>query len=97
MFPTGIIVPHTTLTSHIFQLEDGFIQYRWDCGSGVGVVRIRDSRVSDGEWHTVKVSRRGRNTKLGLDDAHVAEGSSPAGSDVINLYRDSTRSVIQRS
>lgn len=65
---------------YLLQIEDGFIQYRWDSGSGVGIVRIRELRVSDGEWHMVKVSRRGRNTKLGLDDQFMKK-SGPLPSD----------------
>jgi len=67
------------------QLEDGFVQYRFDCGSGAGSVRVDTAPVSDGYWHTVAVERIGRNVRLVVDDMYTAEGSGPGANDVLNL------------
>lgn len=67
------------------------MQYRWDCGSGTGIVRVNSARVADGKWHSLKVSRRSRHVRVTVDDTHIAEGDSPAGSDVVNLYKNAMR------
>ncbi|VDN45005.1 unnamed protein product, partial [Gongylonema pulchrum] len=72
-------------------IEKRHVQYRWNCGTGVGIVRVSHQTVNDGKWHSLKISRRSRHVKLVLDEMYEAEGDSPAGSDVINLYRDSMR------
>ena len=64
------------------------MEYRWDCGSGPGTAQIAHVRVDDGNWHTVKIVRRGRHARLTLDDSHHAEATSAHGSDVVNLYRN---------
>ncbi|KHN75381.1 Cadherin-4, partial [Toxocara canis] len=72
-------------------IERGEAQYRWDCGSGIGVVRVNNARVVDGKWHGIKVSRGSRHIKVTVDDTHTAEGDSPTGSDVIKLYKNAMR------
>uniref|UniRef100_A0A914UQL5 Uncharacterized protein n=1 Tax=Plectus sambesii TaxID=2011161 RepID=A0A914UQL5_9BILA len=70
---------------HALELHGGYLEYRWDCGAGPGAAKLLDARVSDGKWHTVKISRRGRHSKLTLDDTFTVEGESPVGNDVVNL------------
>ncbi|KAI6243858.1 hypothetical protein M3Y99_00051100 [Aphelenchoides fujianensis] len=70
---------------HSLLIVDGHLEYRFDSGSGTGTVALPHVRVDNGQWHELKVFRRGRQAKLSVD-GHEAEGSSPPGSDVINLY-----------
>ncbi|KAI6227030.1 hypothetical protein M3Y95_00683900 [Aphelenchoides besseyi] len=70
---------------HTLLIVDGHLKYQFDSGSGVGVVSLTNVRVDDGLWHELKVTRRGRQAKLSLN-GYENEGSSPSGSDVINLY-----------
>ncbi|KAL4002923.1 Cadherin domain family protein [Acanthocheilonema viteae] len=72
-------------------IEKRYVQYRWNCGTGPGLVRISQQTVSDGKWHSLKVSRRSRHVKLVLDGIYEKEGDSPQGSDVVNLYRQAIR------
>ncbi|KAI6191303.1 hypothetical protein M3Y97_00214000 [Aphelenchoides bicaudatus] len=74
---------------HSILIENGYVEYRWNCGTGMGQVKIPHIRVDDGQWHTLKIMRRGRQVKLMLD-SHQAEGASPPGSDVVNLYSQAT-------
>ncbi|CAG9538889.1 unnamed protein product [Cercopithifilaria johnstoni] len=76
---------------HIIEIEKRYVQYRWNCGTGPGVVRINQQMVTDGKWHSLKVSRRSRHVKLVLDGIYEKEGDSPQGSDVVNLYRQAIR------
>lgn len=75
---------------HEIQIFKGSVEYRWDCGSGEGITRLSNVRVDDGAWHELKVSRRGRQTTLVLDGIYTAEGTSPPGTDVINLFQQAT-------
>jgi hypothetical protein len=74
---------------HSILIEEGFVEYRWDCGTGIGRAKISHIRVDDGQFHNLKIVRRGRQVKLILDN-HQAEAASPPGSDVVNLYEQAT-------
>ena len=75
-------------TLRSLQIVDGFVQHRFDCGSGEGLVRS-DVRVNDGLWHRVSVERNSRKAKLTIDDQHVSEGLAPIGNTVLNLDHNS--------
>lgn len=75
---------------HEIKISKGLVEYRWDCGSGEGSTRLLTVRVNDGAWHELKISRRGRKTTMILDGIHTVEGTSPPGSDVINLFQQAT-------
>lgn len=83
---------------HLLRIVDGRMQYEWDCGTGLGMVRIgggaTSPRVDDGHWHRIRVLRIGRLAKLWLDGRHRAEGTSPPGSDVLNLFSHSTMLIL---
>uniref|UniRef100_A0A914HYR1 Uncharacterized protein n=1 Tax=Globodera rostochiensis TaxID=31243 RepID=A0A914HYR1_GLORO len=84
MFGKGLN-DHQTL-----RIEDGMIQYSWNCGTGEGIVKIGAVRVDNGQWHQIRILRIGRLSRLTLDDKFRAEGTSPAGSDVLNLFVHAT-------
>lgn len=66
------------------QIEDGTIQYRFDCGSGPGVVRVDRVLINDGNWHTVVVERISKSVRV-IVDGVIGEGSGPGTNDVLNL------------
>ncbi|XP_042145867.1 fat-like cadherin-related tumor suppressor homolog isoform X2 [Ixodes scapularis] len=69
----------------ILEVVSGCVQYRFDCGSGEGVVRVEQVRVSDGAWHEVTLERRGNFARLSVDRRHEASGAAPGVHDVLNL------------
>ena len=69
----------------IEQIEDNLVQYRFDCGSGAGIVRVSGHFVNDGRWHSIKVERRGQHAEVLLDGKYSAESSAPGTNDVLNL------------
>lgn len=78
---------------HTLRIQDGHVQYEWDCGSGKGLVQLGQPRVDNGNWHRLRVHRMGRLAKLTLENdgkQHKSEGTSPPGSDVLNLFAHST-------
>lgn len=61
------------------------VQYRFDCGSGEGLVRVAGVSVSDGLWHDVRLERHGNTAEITVDDTHRSQGAAPGVNDVINL------------
>ncbi|XP_063239987.1 LOW QUALITY PROTEIN: fat-like cadherin-related tumor suppressor homolog [Bacillus rossius redtenbacheri] len=70
---------------NILEVVNGVVQYRFDLGSGEGVVRVGSVYVSDGAWHEVCVERDGNGARVAVDGRHVAHGSAPGASSVLNL------------
>ncbi|XP_069039939.1 agrin isoform X5 [Lepisosteus oculatus] len=68
-------------------LASGFVELRFNTGSGTGVLTSR-VRVELGKWHQVVVTRNRRSAMLSVDsEAHVT-GESPPGTDGLNLDTD---------
>ena len=67
------------------QLVDGMVQYRFDCGSGEGLIRADTTPINDGYWHSVAVERNSRNVKIIIDGHIKGEGTAPGTNDVLNL------------
>uniref|UniRef100_A0A0P6FGP9 Agrin n=1 Tax=Daphnia magna TaxID=35525 RepID=A0A0P6FGP9_9CRUS len=65
-------------------LIGGRVQFRWDLGSGAGIVTSPD-RVKLFNWHRVLVSRRGKEASIRLDDGATSEGRSLGPLSELNL------------
>uniref|UniRef100_A0A8C4X261 Heparan sulfate proteoglycan 2 n=1 Tax=Eptatretus burgeri TaxID=7764 RepID=A0A8C4X261_EPTBU len=65
-------------------LADGFVEFRYDLGSGLAVLRSVDI-VRPGVWHRVHASRAGRNGALRIDDGPTTRGQSPGQALGLNL------------
>lgn len=70
------------------QVVNGAVQYRFDLGSGEGIVRVSSVYVSDGRWHEIRLERDKHSARLTVDNIHVAHGSAPGISDILNLQND---------
>ncbi|KAG5848309.1 hypothetical protein ANANG_G00097130 [Anguilla anguilla] len=51
----------------ILEIVNGRLQYKFDCGSGPGIVSVHSTQVNDGEWHSVTLEVDGNYAKLVLD------------------------------
>jgi laminin alpha 3/5 len=60
-------------------LLEGKVHYSWDCGSGRASI-VSNSNYSDGQWHKVTFSRKGRNGILRIDDGREEYTGASAGS-----------------
>lgn len=69
----------------ILELEGGELRYRWDLGSGEGLVAVTSLRVDDGHWHHVNLERFGNTAEVTVDGRHRGQGASPGSSDLLNL------------
>ncbi len=78
-------------------MVNGAVQYRFDCGSGEGLVRVSSIRIDDGQWHKLTVERRGNTAEVTIDGKARAESSAPGTNDLLNLDRyDSCFSQVQQ-
>ncbi|XP_028312232.1 protocadherin Fat 1a isoform X3 [Gouania willdenowi] len=69
----------------ILEIVNGCLQYKFDCGSGPGLVSVHSSQVNDGEWHSVSLEVDGNYAKLVLDRVHAASGMAPGTLRTLNL------------
>lgn len=70
---------------NILEVVNGVIQYRFDLGSGEGLISVTSIYVADGQWHDVKLERDGNSARLMVDGKHVAQGNAPGVNGVLNL------------
>ncbi|XP_048119302.1 protocadherin Fat 1a isoform X8 [Alosa alosa] len=69
----------------ILEIVNGRLQYKFDCGSGAGLVSVHSTQVNDGEWHSVTLEVDGNYAKLVLDRVHAASGTAPGTLRTLNL------------
>lgn len=60
------------------------MQFRFELGSGEGIVRVTSVAVNDGHWHEIRLERMGNRAQLTVDGTHVAQGVSPEPADILN-------------
>ena len=69
----------------ILEIVNGKLQYRFNFGSGEGVVTLDERTVSDGAWYAVQLERHGNSAELSLDGKWRAQGAAPGLNDILNL------------
>ncbi|XP_018591317.2 protocadherin Fat 1a isoform X3 [Scleropages formosus] len=69
----------------ILEIVNGRLQYKFDCGSGPGMVSVHSAQVNDGEWHSVSLEVDGNYARLMLDRLHAASGTAPGTLRTLNL------------
>ncbi|XP_053315030.1 protocadherin Fat 1 [Spea bombifrons] len=69
----------------ILEIQGGKLQYKFDCGSGPGIVSVQSIHVNDGQWHTVSLEVDGNYARLVLDRVHTASGTAPGTLRTLNL------------
>lgn len=88
-YPTGnLMFASGRVDYNILEIVNGAIQYRFDLGTGEGLVRVSSVYVSDGRWHEVRLERDRNSARLTVDGKHVAHGSAPGVSDILNLQEE---------
>ncbi|XP_046380464.2 protocadherin Fat 1-like isoform X3 [Haliotis rufescens] len=71
----------------VLEITDGKLQYKFDCGSGEGLVTIPVA-VNDGTWHKINVERNGRIAEMELDMEYKAMSTAPGTNEILNLNTD---------
>ncbi|KNC25725.1 putative Fat-like cadherin-related tumor suppressor [Lucilia cuprina] len=70
---------------NIIEILNGALQYRFDLGSGEGLVVVSSVNISDGAWHTIKLERILNTAKVVVDSKHFSQGSAPGVNIILNL------------
>ncbi|XP_044007072.1 fat-like cadherin-related tumor suppressor homolog isoform X2 [Aphidius gifuensis] len=87
--PTGnLMYASGKIDYNILEIVNGAAQYKFDLGSGEGLVRVNSVYISDGQWHEIQLERDNNNARLTVDGKHVAHGSAPGINDILNLQSD---------
>ncbi|XP_008068333.1 pikachurin isoform X3 [Carlito syrichta] len=68
-------------------MAEGHVEFRFDCGSGTGVLRSEDP-ITLGHWHELHVSRTAKNGILQVDKQKVVEGMAEGGFTQIKCNTD---------
>ncbi|KAK4302799.1 hypothetical protein Pmani_025146 [Petrolisthes manimaculis] len=71
----------------VLEVAGGHVQYRWDCGSGEGLVRVSTVRVNNDQWHFINLTREGTISTLSVN-GEVSSGAAPGANDVLNIDSD---------
>ncbi|XP_025063474.1 protocadherin Fat 1 isoform X5 [Alligator sinensis] len=69
----------------ILEINHGRLQYKFDCGSGPGIVSVQSIQINDGQWHSVSLEVDGNYARLVLDRVHTASGTAPGTLRTLNL------------
>ncbi|XP_046644672.1 fat-like cadherin-related tumor suppressor homolog isoform X5 [Daphnia pulicaria] len=84
--PTGnVMFASGRIDYSILEIVNGEVQYRFDCGSGEGLVRVTGLNVNDGAWHDIRLERHGRVAELTVDGSYRSQGEAPGVNDILNL------------
>ncbi|XP_063862581.1 fat-like cadherin-related tumor suppressor homolog isoform X4 [Scylla paramamosain] len=67
----------------VLEVAGGHVQYRWDCGSGEGLVRVSTVTVNNDKWHFINLTREGTISTLSVD-GEVSLGAAPGANDILN-------------
>ncbi|CAL4064237.1 unnamed protein product, partial [Meganyctiphanes norvegica] len=86
LHPSGnIMFTSGRIDYSILEVSGGEVRYRWDLGSGEGLVAVTSLHIDDGQWHHIALERFGGTSEVVVDGHHRAVGSSPGSSDLLNL------------
>uniref|UniRef100_F6T585 FAT atypical cadherin 1 n=1 Tax=Ornithorhynchus anatinus TaxID=9258 RepID=F6T585_ORNAN len=81
----GVIMYAQGTDYSILEVHHGRLQYRFDCGSGPGIVSVQSAQLDDGQWHAVSLDVAGNHARLVLDRVHSASGTAPGNLKTLNL------------
>lgn len=70
------------------QVVDGYLQFRFNLGSGVAIARQTTIQVNDDKTHTVTIERKENTVTLVIDDSYVARATSPGESNTLDVKND---------
>ncbi|XP_031426399.1 pikachurin isoform X2 [Clupea harengus] len=76
--PDGTLLYSDDIGSRDFlsiNLVDGFVEFRFDCGSGATVIRSEEA-IGMSSWHEVRVSRTAKSGILQVDNQRPTEGKA---------------------
>ncbi|XP_051952065.1 pikachurin-like isoform X1 [Xyrauchen texanus] len=85
-YPDGMLLYTDDAASRDFlsiSLVGGYVEFRFDCGSGATVIRSEEAVTMD-TWHELRVSRTAKNGILQVDNQRPVEGMTEGAFTQIN-------------
>lgn len=73
---------------YLLQVVDGYLQFRFNLGSGEAIARQTTIQVNDDKTHTVTIERKEQTVTLVIDDSYVARATSPGESNTLDIKND---------
>lgn len=70
---------------NVLEIVNGAVRYKFDLGSGEGVVVVSSVYISDGAWHSISLERTLNSAKVTVDNKHVSQGSAPGVNGILNI------------
>ena len=85
---------HVTLTNS--QIQNGYLQLKFDLGGGEAIATIRTIQVNDKTFHNVSVTRRGAHVIVILDNMYMSEATVNAstGNPITSALLDVSKLVV---
>lgn len=65
-------------------VENGYLEFSYDLGSGPAIIQNRALRVNDGEKHIVILTRRGKEGSIEIDHHYVEDGEAQGITSALN-------------
>ncbi|KAH8411154.1 hypothetical protein KR222_008786, partial [Zaprionus bogoriensis] len=70
---------------NVLEIVNGAVRYKFDLGSGEGVVSVSSVYISDGAWHSINLERTLNSAKVIVDNKHISQGSAPGVNGILNI------------
>ena len=79
-----VVYSRGTVDYNILEIKNGFLQFRWNTGSGEGLVIANSVKINNLEWHSVNLTRIALNSSLVVDGYEFSD-VSPGPNEVMSL------------
>ena len=88
------LTQYVTLTNS--QIQNGYLQFKFDLGGGEAIATIRTIQVNDDTFHNVSVTRQGAHVTVILDNIYMSEATVNAstGDPVTSALLDISKLVV---
>ncbi|XP_063955288.1 protocadherin Fat 1-like isoform X2 [Lytechinus pictus] len=84
--PNGVIMDGAGEFDYsVLEIENGYLTYRLNCGTGEAKIRITQKKVNDFGWHKISINREKNHAVLTLDGQYTAEGTAPGENQDLNI------------
>ncbi|XP_013773558.1 pikachurin-like [Limulus polyphemus] len=82
-------------------IKDGYLQLRYNLGSGEVLISHNNSRIDDGKWHSVRALRNEQEGSLVIDDSPTEMGASAGSLKQLNvnngLYLGGMKDIVHNT
>jgi hypothetical protein len=66
-------------------LNDGYLHFAYNLGSGEVNIVYNVTRIDDGQWHQIYITRYKREASVRIDNSIAVKGISPGSQSQLNI------------